>query len=85
MNKRKRHNSLNGKTQGKPRQMAIPGMEADVQREEKYLYVSELYSGQPYQRPVRDVDVNRLIREWDPRLLAPLVVSYRDGSQTAPF
>ena len=54
-------------------------MEADAQREEKYLYLSELYSGQPYQRPVKDSDVNKLLLEWDPRLLTPLVVSYRDG------
>ena len=79
MNKRKKHNSINARMQGKPQQTTIPGMGVDAQREEKYLYLSELYSGQPYQRPVKDADVNKLIREWDPRLLTPLVVSYRDG------
>ena len=79
MNKRKKHNSINARMQGKPQQTTIPGMEADVQREEKYLYLSELYSGQPYQRPVKDSDVKRLLREWDPCLLTPLLVSYRDG------
>ena len=79
MNKRKKHNSINARMQGKPQQTTIPGMEADVQREEKYLYLSELYSGQPYQRPVKDSDVNKLSLEWAPRLLTPLVVSYRDG------
>ena len=79
MNKRKKHNSPNVRVQSKPPETTLPGMEVDVQREEKYLYLSELYSGQAYQRPVKDADVNRLIREWDPCLLTPLVVSYRDG------
>ena len=79
MNKRKKHNSINARMQGKPQQTTIPGMETNVQREEKYLYLSELYSGQGYQRPVKEAVVKRLIREWDPTLLNPLVVSYRDG------
>ena len=80
MNKRKKHSPLSRKMKGTPQQIVIPGMEAGVQREDKYLYLSELYSGQPYQRPVKDADVNRLLREWDPCLLDPLVVSYRDGN-----
>ncbi len=32
-----------------------------------------------YQRPVSDPAVDRLVREWDPRLLTPLAVSYREG------
>ena len=43
------------------------------------LSTGELYSGQPYQRPIKDCMVDRLVREWDPRLLTPLVVSFRDG------
>ena len=39
------------------------------------LSTGELYSGQPYQRPVLDRVVDKLVREWDPRLLTPLVVS----------
>ena len=39
-----------------------------------------LISGQPYQRPVREGRLCELTRDWDPGLLDPLVVSYRDGS-----
>lgn len=38
-----------------------------------------LISGQPYQRPVRESRLRELTRKWDPGLLDPLVVSYRDG------
>lgn len=43
------------------------------------LSTADLYSGQPYQRPVRDPVVDKLVREWDPRLLTPLTVSCRNG------
>ena len=56
------------------KQMGLTGMNADIQGIEELLSTGELYSGQPYQRPV-----DKLVREWDPRLLTPLVVSYRDG------
>ena len=36
-------------------------------------------SGQPYQRPVEEKDVDDLIRKWDDHLLKPLIVSFRDG------
>lgn len=38
-----------------------------------------LISGQPYQRSVRESRLRELTRKWDPGLLDPLVVSYRDG------
>ena len=62
-----------------PRQTVLTGMNADLQGVEELLSTGELYSGQPYQRPVLDRVVDKLVREWDPRLLTPLVVSYRDG------
>ncbi len=43
------------------------------------LSTAVLTSGQPYQRPVKPEDVDDLIRKWNPMLLTPLVVSYRDG------
>ena len=46
---------------------------------ERSLFTGRLTSGLPYQRPVDEKEVNRLIREWDDRLLDPLVVSFRDG------
>ena len=79
MNKYRKHNSPNGPKQCRPQQTTLPGMEADVPRTEIYLSLSELYAGQPYQRPIKEAEVNRLVREWDARLLTPLVVSYRDG------
>lgn len=44
----------------------------------QYLSTSFLVSGLPYQRPVEEKEVNRLMREWDGRLMEPLVVSRRD-------
>ena len=38
-----------------------------------------LLSGQPYQRPVTEKRLRELQRNWDPQLLDPLVVSFRDG------
>lgn len=45
----------------------------------QYLSTAALVSGLPYQRTVEDKDVNRLIQNWDGRLLEPLTVSYRNG------
>lgn len=39
-----------------------------------------LVSGQPYQRPVREGRLRELTQDWNPGLLDPLVVSYRDGT-----
>ena len=65
--------------QGNPQQTTLGGMTDGVHWEEKILSTADLYSGQPYQRPVLDRMVDKLVRHWDPRLLTPLVVSYRDG------
>lgn len=46
---------------------------------DKNIYTSQLTSSQPYQRPIEKKEVNRLIQEWDERLLDPLTVSFRDG------
>lgn len=79
MKKRKKSHSPAQKDEEISQQMSLPGMEPGELWTEKLLYTGELYSGQPYQRPVKDRWVDRLVREWDPRLLDPLVVSYRDG------
>lgn len=65
--------------QEEQRQAAIPGMEPAINVTEEILSTGDLYSGQPYQRPVLERAVNKLVRAWDPRLLTPLVVSYREG------
>lgn len=46
---------------------------------ERTLSTAQLTSGLAYQREVNEREVDRLIREWDNRLLEPLIVSYRDG------
>ena len=79
--KRHKKNSVVTERQkkGNPQQTILGGMTDGVHWEEKILSTADLFSGQPYQRPVLDRVVDRLVREWDPRLLTPLVVSYRDG------
>ena len=46
---------------------------------ERTLSTAQLTSGLAYQRVVNTREVDRLVREWDNRLLEPLIVSYRDG------
>ncbi len=46
---------------------------------DRELHTDQLTSGLPYQRPVNPKEVDRLIREWDERLLEPVIVSFRDG------
>lgn len=43
------------------------------------LSTSQLTSGLPYQRPVEQKDVDKIIREWNGREITPVVVSFRDG------
>jgi len=46
---------------------------------DRELHTDCLTSGLPYQRPVNQKEVDRLIREWDERLLDPITVSLRGG------
>lgn len=46
---------------------------------ERSIHTSRLTSGLPYQRPVDFKEVERLIQEWDDRLLDPVIVSFRNG------
>lgn len=46
---------------------------------DREIHTDRLTSGLPYQRPVNPREVDRLIREWDERLLDPIIVSFRDG------
>lgn len=45
----------------------------------RFLSTNQLTSGLPYQRSVEKKDVRKLVREWDPRKLTPVIVSARDG------
>lgn len=44
------------------------------------LSTSQLTSGLPYQRPVEQKKVDKIIREWNPRKITPVIVSFRDGT-----
>ena len=44
------------------------------------LSTSQLTSGLPYQRPVKQEKVDKIIREWNPRKITPVIVSFRDGT-----
>ena len=46
---------------------------------ERTIFSGKLTSGLPYQRQVDEKEVDRLIQEWDDRLLDPIIVSFRDG------
>ena len=67
----------------KPEKKKIENLLSDVEYgnsgTERVMFTGRLTSGLPYQRPVNEREVDRLIREWDDRLLDPLVVSFRDG------
>jgi len=43
------------------------------------LPTSKITSGLPYQRVIDERVVDRLVEEWDERLLEPLVISFRNG------
>lgn len=58
---------------------ACPDTEYSNPGVERSIHTDRLTSGLPYQRPVNMKEVDRLIREWDGRLLEPVAVSFRDG------
>lgn len=58
---------------------AVPRTEYRNPGIDRELHTDRLTSGLPYQRPVNQKEVDRLIREWDERLLEPVIVSFRDG------
>ena len=45
------------------------------------LSTSRLTSGLPYQRPVEQKNVDKLVRNWNSRELYPVIVSFRDGKR----
>jgi len=44
------------------------------------INTGNLISGMPYQRPVQESKLTKLVNEWDDGLLDPLVVSYRNNN-----
>ena len=77
MSYRKKH--YPAKPEKPERDSPLSDVEYDRPGTERSLFTGRLTSGLPYQRPVDEKEVNRLIREWDDHLLDPLVVSFRDG------
>lgn len=66
----------------RPEQQTIfPSAEAEYSNPGaiRTLSTSQLTSGLPYQRPVLQKDVDKIIREWNGREITPVVVSFRDG------
>lgn len=63
----------------KPRQEVQPDAGYQNPGIDREIHTDRLTSGLPYQRPVNPREVERLIREWDERLLDPIIVSFRDG------
>lgn len=73
---RKRHNPIR---MPKPEREAVQETVYQNPGVDRELHTDRLTSGLPYQRPVDQKEVDRLIREWDERLLEPVIVSFRDG------
>lgn len=73
---RKKHQSPKTQNPAPERQ---PDPEYNNPGVERSIHTSRLTSGLAYQRPVNPKEVDRLIREWDERLLDPVIVSFRDG------
>ena len=73
---RKKHNP---QKPVKPKPAVQPDPEYSNPGVERSIHTDRLTSGLPYQRPVNPKEVDRLIREWDERLLDPVTVSFRDG------
>lgn len=77
MSYRKKHSpQKTGKAEPK-----VPPPELDFTNpgDERTINTANLTSGLPYQRPVNEKEVNRLISQWDERLIDPVIVSFRDG------
>ena len=82
MSYRKKH--YPAKPEKKEKQTDFPLCDVEYGRPgtERSRFTGRLTSGLPYQRPVDEKEVNRLIREWDDRLLDPLVSVFATGNST---
>lgn len=75
--RKKRNTSKPGPVE---RQTTIPEVKYNNPGVSRDLSTAKLTSGLPYQRPVETEDVDKLIAKWNPCLLTPIVVSFRDGN-----
>ena len=78
MSYRKKRSS--SKKEPMERQTTIPEVKYHNPGVSRDLSTAKLTSGLPYQRPVETEDVDKLIAKWNPCLLTPIVVSFRDGN-----
>ena len=79
-NRRKHYPQAAAKTASKAAAVeTVSGTEYRNPGIDREIHTDHLTSGLPYQRPVNPREVDRLIREWDERLLEPVIVSFRDG------
>lgn len=58
---------------------SAPAAEITVKPIDREISTSKLTAGLPFQRAVDLKHVDRLIQNWDERLLDPVIVSFRDG------
>ena len=79
MSYRKKHYPPKPQKRGMDGQQELGNVEYTNPGVERAISTTKLSSGQPYQRPIDENVVDRLIRNWDERLLDPLVVSFREG------
>ena len=80
MSYRKKHFPPKPPKKGMDGQQEIGNIEYANPGVERSLPTEKLYSGQAYQRPVDEKVVDKLVKNWDDRLLDPLIVSFRDGN-----
>ena len=76
MSYRKKHVPPKPESQGF---FPLPEVEYSNPGSIRTLSTSRLTSGLPYQRLVDQRKVDKIIREWNPRKLTPVIVSFRDG------
>ena len=79
MNFRKKHFPPEPEQTAKQTSLPLPEAEYRNPGTIRTISTSRLTSGLPYQRPLNQKKVDKIIREWNPRKLTPVVVSLRDG------
>ena len=79
MNFRKKHFPPEPERTANQTSLPLPEVEYSNPGIIRTISTSRLTSGLPYQRPLNQKKVDKIIREWNPRKLTPVVVSLRDG------
>lgn len=71
----------NSKYNHRPLKLTVDKLKKEQQNVSgrKQLNTSLLRSNQPYQRPVQEADVMRIVNNFNPLMLDDIIVSFRDG------